>query len=198
MKIVWFRTPKCAGRQIRGKLERNKLYLSDQYPNENKVLCVRPEVDWKRVRNLNPDFWDNAWKFAVVRNPWDRFISGCQYIKQNYPGRCKGIYNMTLKEIAFNLPTKRNSLGEVHITRTLSSIITHKGRLLVDHVIKLEELDDGWGKVCDKIGVDIKLEKSNTSERLPYKEYFNDDQEFINRVAEIYAEDIERFGYTYE
>lgn len=198
MKIVWFRTPKCAGRQIRGKLERAKLYLSDQYPNEKKVLCIRPETNWKRARKLNPDFWDSAWKFAVVRNPWDRFISGCQYIKQKYPGRCKRIHKMTLKEIAFNLPKQRNSLGEVHIARTLSSILTYKDKLLVDHIIKLEDVDEGWEEVCKRIGIDVKLEKSNQSKRLPYKKYFDGDQEFIDRIAEVYAEDIERFGYTYE
>jgi uncharacterized protein (UPF0128 family) len=105
---------------------------------------------------------------------------------------------MTLKQIAFNLPRQRNTLGEVHITRTLSSILTHNGELLVDHVIKLEELDEGWKEVCKRIGFDIELEKSNVSKRLSYKEYFDGDREFIDRIAEIYAEDIERFGYTYE
>ena len=196
--VVWFRTPKCAGRGIRQQLEHYNCYVVDKKPQIGKILCVRPETDWRKSRDRDRAFWDSSWKFAIVRNPWDRFISGCEYIKQKYPRRCKHLYTKPIRKIAFDLPKRRNSLGEVHITRSLSSILTHEGELLVDFVVRFERLEEDWEEVCLRLGRNIPLKKTNASRRKPYQHYFDKDPALRDRIAEVFAEDIERFGYTYE
>ncbi len=69
------------------------------------------------------------------------------------------------------------------------------GKLLVDFVGKVENLDEDFTYICRKIGIDRRLEHRNKSERGDYRDYYDDETRQI--VADVFARSIEAFGYKF-
>ena len=71
--------------------------------------------------------------------------------------------------------------------------------MIVNHIGKLENIDDEWAYICANINIDNKLENinvsSNSGTKRAYKDYYSD--ELRDQVAERYRKDIEMFEYDY-
>ncbi|MEL7141277.1 MAG: sulfotransferase family 2 domain-containing protein [Cyanobacteria bacterium J06643_4] len=68
--------------------------------------------------------------------------------------------------------------------------------LIVDYVCRLEDLNQNWDFICDKVGVAMPLPHANKSKRKykDWREYFSLDD--INLLKSRYKADIENFGYS--
>ncbi len=76
-----------------------------------------------------------------------------------------------------------------------SCLVDESGNLLVDFVGKFENLDQDFQSICQKVGISASLPHINKSKRTNYQDYY--DAETRDLTARLYAEDIERFGYTF-
>lgn len=70
------------------------------------------------------------------------------------------------------------------------------GKLIVDYVSRLEDLNDDWDYICEKTGATQPLPYANKSKRKykNWREYFS--LEDINFLEEKYKVDMSEFGYT--
>ena len=140
-------------------------------------------------RNLRGcPLYKEMFKFGFVRNPWDRLLSGYSYKKDNinkedFNNFVEGINGNKLHHVFYLVPQWMYLCDD------------HK-RLLVDFVGRYENLQEDWEKVCKKLGMYEDLEQHNMGKQLLYKEYYTDESR--EKVAELYREDIEIFGYKYE
>lgn len=148
--------------------------------------------DWHFMNDgvLSPDFKSaptDYFIFAVIRNPWDRFISGWKY--------CATTRDRTLRDVLQNLPSKGHDYR--HLTRQqYATLYNSEGRSITDYLIRYESLQQGFDQVSDIIGKPRrKLAHHNRGNRRRYTDYF--DEECQQLFIHHYGRDIELFGYDF-
>lgn len=125
--------------------------------------------------------------FSVVRNPWDRFVSGWKY--------CKSTRGRTLKQVLLDPPREGHDYR--HLTRPQHAILFHAdGRAVFDVLLRYESLQEDFDQLCTRLGKPLQsLGRSNTGQHAPYRDYFDDQTREL--LAKRYARDIELFGYAF-
>ena len=161
----------------------------------------------KEIKNKEPKKWDEYFKFAVVRNPWDRVVSNYEYARMetsywhssdsSKPYATHFDYH-TLKDKTFEecvnmLYEDRSSLKHQGWAPQYVWISDNEKNILVDKVFYHEtlETDEEFNKLIPD------LEKVNFSDRKSnnYKDYYTED--LIRKVSEIYEYDINLFKFKY-
>ena len=185
-KFVYVHIPKCAGNTVKSVLN---------IPNHDHSGIAQKYIS-------------DYFKFAFVRNPWDRFISAYEYIKgggwkQNNPDQdwdkpdCDAINSFSsLKEFARN---PKVWTGMMHFRPQFNYVTIDKKTDCLDFIGRVENLDNDLKFICDQIGHKYnRLPHINKSKKIHqhYKSYYDD--ELKNIVATIYSKDIEYFKYTFE
>ena len=192
-KYVWFRVPKVGSRTILQLLNKNNA-IGEGFP-----LYEKKDSGYNREYDRN---WDSYFKFTFVRNPFDRLVSAYYdkvVNKHDIPFYDK-FRNLSFKEFVLKLREvdleKTNDVGmmctDKHIVPQVSIIPTG----CECFVAKFENLQEDFNTICDKIGIPHqKLPHKNKTKHKHYTEYYDDETKQI--VAEIYAKDIEQFGYEF-
>lgn len=132
-------------------------------------------------------------KFAVIRNPWDRLVSGFYSYRGLKSSRQDDkSYNEGISfEDYLERQYKRNNL-QVHRLKNAA------GKIDLDAILRFEQLNDDVGALCNKIGVDFQLDQANRSfrEKRDFRDYYTETSRKF--VEKHWAEDIEAFSYRFE
>ena len=121
------------------------------------------------------DGFADAFKFAFVRNPWDRYVSAWSQMNDGRPS-----------EILTTAPI-------VHFRPQHEFICDEDGNVLVDFVGEYEYLMADWLCVCNKLKVPAELAHHRSGNHGHYHQYYT--RETWAALAEFYAKDIAIFGY---
>jgi hypothetical protein len=181
-KFVWFRVAKAGTRTIYHH------FLNHQVPLE---------VEHVSSIHYAPKLYSGYYKFAFVRNPWDRLVS-CWLDKVVANNRF-GFKEPQLTRVR----EFKNFVGYVssldletcdHHLRLQSKLIdiTH-----IDYVGRLESFEPDFNAICERLGVDCQVVKplNSSASRKPYHDYYDDDLQ--KKVAALYSRDIQIFGYRF-
>ncbi|MFD2168197.1 sulfotransferase family 2 domain-containing protein [Thalassotalea euphylliae] len=232
-KFLFVHIPKVAGQSI----EKTLMAIFDDLPERNELL-LKPNLnplkgpprlahltaqEYIRCGYIDQASFDNIYKFAFVRNPWERLVSEFNYRKSL--GLEK--YQCSFRRFVMDgFPTKFDddyvNARDLfrHVIPQSSFLFDKDGELLVDFIGRFERLQADFSIVCKKLGVEetelmreniTKLQKSNsffawlanrfikdTSKDIKqhYSQYYDNETE--QKVAELYRQDIVNFGYTFE
>jgi hypothetical protein len=157
------------------------------------------------IRNKVPaDVWNSYFKFSIARNPWDRVLSLFFWKHRNDPAlrpRKRFYHHLGIRFDAL-APTRalfsNFVVNEDWETNDRFYIIDD--RLCVDFVIRYESLGDGFGQVCDRIGIPVpslpNLKVGIRAKGHHYSEYYDDAA--MKVVAERHRNDIRLLGYAFE
>jgi hypothetical protein len=141
-----------------------------------------------------PDY-RSYFKFAFVRNPWERMASLYCYLHQTkYEGeiRALGSFSKFVEAAASHAVPWIEGL---HSIRPQSDFVTAQdGSPLVDAIGCHETLASDFQKICLKLGITAELPHRNRSEQPPCDVEY--DEAARAAVGRLYAADIERFGYA--
>ena len=165
--------------------EDEEVSLKKHFDKTKHELSIGSACRLKTSQEYN-EVWDSYFKFAFVRNPWDRMVSSWQ---MQMP-------NISLSKFLKMYPYKDDTDLIWHTLPMWIHIYDNQKNILVDFIGRFENLQEDFNIVCDKVGVPRQeLPHRNTTEHKHYTEYY--DEETRQIVAEKYAKDIEYFGYEF-
>ncbi|BAO76186.1 sulfotransferase family 2 domain-containing protein [Winogradskyella sp. PG-2] len=155
-----------------------------------------------------PDhIWDKAFKFTIVRNPYDRVVSAYKMFKGK---QWSNVFNNFSEFVEFiqwcdvdnhNIPKfiPTNTYVKLvdNIIHHCSSFHNPKYRINdMDYIGKLENLNESLNYIAPYFDVEeINLPQLNATKKDTYRTYYTDRTRSI--IEEKYKADIERFDYEF-
>jgi hypothetical protein len=198
LKYVFIHIPKCAGSSIHRALgvlhaQRSLPVGKPKYHKHTKAAKVR-EV-------LGP-VWNECFKFAFIRNPWDLMVSSYHWwliYAEIFPALhddIARIREMGSFSVFIRSEFGRSMLNE-HRGGDLTEWISDGDEIIVDFVGRYENLNEDWSKVCQALQVPVlPLGQENQVVRQDYRVFYDDESREL--VANRFARTIELFGYLFD
>lgn len=135
---------------------------------------------------------NDAFKFAFVRNPWDRYVSAVLAHKDYRDIDKDGFTDFTINNLGqWAFPKNRVSI--THFRPQCHFILDNDNNIGVDYVGRFENMFNDWLYICSVVGCIADLPHLNRGNHLPYKEYYTSETWRI--VSEAYRLDIQMFDY---
>ncbi len=205
--FLFVHIPKNAGTSIRRALRPHSLRCQKQYPV--KLLTkLYLDFDWhwhhfryhtsmaEAEKQIPAEIFDRLFKFAVVRNPWDKLVSSYHFKQQR-----KG-HEMTkrkVKKMEFSEFLRFAHKGRQKRPLAYSQlrrILLRNGNPGTDMILRFEPLNEDWEILTTRIGVKAELPQANKTRRGDYREFYSDSDAAF--VAEHWRDDIEAFSYSFD
>lgn len=199
-KYVFVAVPKTGTHAVRqalrphmgaGDMEQVGLFVKRQFPIPDLAKVGHGHISLEQLRKfMDPAKFAEYFKFAFVRNPFDRFISYCSFITRERGG-FKTDPQKVMRRVLANPPSEH-----VLFWPQNTFLVDGEGKLLTDYVGRVETMQQSFEFIASKIGVPaVQLDKVNATERSAYRDYY--DQELIDGVAKLYADDLRLFEYDF-
>lgn len=186
-KFIWFRVHKVGTTTIKQLLKKNEISFS--------------------LFNHHPEQFDltdyaNYFKFAFVRNPWDRIVScySDRILNKNTAkhSNLKECFDKDFEYFVDYIDRQDLTTANRHIRLQTSLIPVNE----IDFVGRIENFAADLAYVFKTVGIRDKevrqqqLPKRNATDHKHYSQYYNERTKEI--IARKYKEDIEAFGYEFE
>jgi|9_EtaG_2_1085328.scaffolds.fasta_scaffold13710_3 hypothetical protein len=197
-KFIFVHVPKTAGSSIH-------IFFKDFFSVLDRSDPL-PKLHHQSITSIlrkYPDCTD-YFKFAVTRNPYDRFLSGWRDFYQNrnrerssHPNLLDD--NSTFEKFCLEFTNSPWS-EDIHFIPQYK-LLTENGEIKVDKIIKFESLKNDLKEVFDLLDLPMENFNKQVKHRETYKqsksynEYYNDSTKKI--VASFFKQDLELFNYEF-
>src|SRR4051812_4971380 len=134
------------------------LYRELQFPEHVMAKDVK--------RCLPLPLYNSLFKFAFVRNPWDRLVSRYAHLLRSKDRRRhSAITEMTFEDF-LQWETQRDSAFQHPY------VTDGHGAKIVDFIGYYERLNQDFAKVCSRLKIQAELPHANVSEHRDYRTYY--------------------------
>ena len=199
-RFIFIAVPRTATHAIRAALqphlanddwEQKLLHGEKRIPIPEIAALKHGHVSCRQIKPcLDGEVWNSYFKFAFVRNPYDRFISACFFLNRRNPG-FRGKEIRTMKQLLAREDFRRRILIQPQAV-LLTDDDNHMG---LDYIGRFETLQESFDDICERIGIPAAaLSNLNTSHHREYRDYY--DPELRQAVTDLYRDDLRLFGYN--
>ena len=194
-KFIFIHIPKNGGTSIRNSFDINgydKRVVRKPYPHDTST----------EIREYcGEEVWNTFYKFAVVRNPYDRLVSFYHFHKSNQytePYGRERAFKYNFKDWVINI-AKQEKRTEYAVQRSGGRIVGNTQfsylSMQPNKIIRFENLQEDFNEVCSDIGIEpYELPHYNKSEHEPFESYYDDELKEI--VYGMFIVDFKRFRYA--
>jgi hypothetical protein len=202
-RFIFAAVPKTGTHSVRQALreqlgeedvEQVGLFVNKRFPWADLAAIQHGHLSLRQVRPyLGEDAFGSYFKFAFVRNPFDRFVSYCAFMLRGGDA-FRERPREAMRHFLFGAPPDHHILFQPQA----SLLVGDDGKtLLTDEIGRVEEMQRSYDTICARIGIPSRpLDRVNGSTHGDYRLYY--DQALIDGVAARYAQDFELFGYSFE
>ena len=200
-RFIFIHVNKAAGSSMKralGQLDRqpsrsslnklkSKLHLARDY--RKRFYPVHTYAS-QLQRELPAEVYNDFFKFAFVRNPWDWLVSTYNYLR-NTPTHRHHRRVLAMKSFA-----EYAEFEIAHGDRSQAAFVCKNKDVIVDFVGRFETLDDDFAIVCERLGIDVTLPHTNRTCHRDYREHYDD--KLAEIVGQHWQKDIRLFGYEFD
>jgi len=219
--FFWLHIKKCGGQSFRKTF--TPPYVQTDREVQPKPFIAVPKEEWNDVLNnyriplgeydykralfakthlYSDEEFEAMFKFAIVRNPYDRAVSNWKYLMNRqflYPRRMymKLSFEKFLKEIPKFWIDKSDRHIATHTAPIWGDVTDENGKLLMDALLRLENISDDIHILKDKLGWNVdQFSHINKNRRsTDYRKFYN--KKTRRLVEELYKDDLEFLNYDY-
>lgn len=148
--------------------------------------------------------------FAVTRNPWDRLVSAYRFVKGGggtggpnaggvrWPEQYRSAEFATFERFVTEWLAGRDLAGLDVVFQPQSPFVcAERGEIIVEHLGRFERLDETYDYLRERVAGLRPLGESNRSgDAVDYRTFYT--PRLVDLVGAIYADDVNRFGYSFE
>jgi hypothetical protein len=173
-------------------IEQVGLFVDKRFPYPELAKLQHGHLGLAQLRpHLGEDAFAAYFKFAFVRNPFDRFVSYCAFVTRETDS-----FQRDPRAVMRHVLFERRPLQHVLYQPQHAQLVDENGALLSDYVGRVEQMQQSYDEVCARVGIPTTpLEQVNSTRRGHYRDYY--DQQLVDGVAALYRRDLELFGYGF-
>jgi chondroitin 4-sulfotransferase 11 len=212
-RTIFVHIPKTAGTSVEAVLGMHgdkhdigiRPYFNQQVDHEHLYGRDLQHLTAAELKHLfrHDGVFDRYFKFCVVRNPWERLVSVLAWSDQKW-ARGQQLSTAEFEAALRKLHTLFLAAREAgrpapvppHLRPQSAFVLDERRESLVDFIARYERLSQDWDFICERLGIRTALPLRMRSYHRSYQDYYT--AESRARVAEIYAQDIDVFGYSFE
>ena len=166
--------------------------IATKLPRHAKVVAAK--------ELLPKEFFDQLFKFAFVRNPWDLQVSSFHHIRRERPHYLGGHEDFA-SFLRWKLDPARPYQYHIDtsIERQTDYLIDLEGQVVVDFIGRYERLGDDFAEACRRIGIPtpgLPHQRQARDRAKDYRGYYTDATAEL--IARHFARDIEILGYRFD
>lgn len=152
----------------------------------------------KQTQREFPKEFNQYYKFAFVRNPWDWQVSMYHFLlKETQNTRYETIKALgSFKNYLEWVATEDKPFPKGATKLQKSMLVNDDGQLVVDEIGRFENLTADFQQITSRLGISAALPKRNDSKHKDYRHYYDNYSRKL--VATHFEEDIDLFKYTFE
>jgi hypothetical protein len=207
LRIVYFSIPKTGSETIRNLLDPVSDEEIVRFPEINEKAPFYSHMRPCAARNtFNHKGWDfnDYHRFATVRNPWARLASLYKMTCRNWGQQWNISFSKWIEALdpsghsTADMPEKWYAHGTMSMVKFLSD---QNGNLLVNRVFRIEDQAEAlYTDICARVGL-VRIQhglghKNRASRPYDWRAMYSLADRRI--ISDLYADDIEHFGYSYE
>ncbi len=198
-KFIFFAIPKTGTHSVRQALrehfgpddiEQVGLFVQKRFSFPELKDFSSGHVSVKQIQPIIGDaVFNEYFKFAFVRNPFDRFVSYCSFMSRD-----TGAFAANPKEFMKYILMQLKPLDHLLFKPQCEFVVDQDEKLAVNFIGRNESMQNSYDEICSKIGIpSATLGLVNSSLHRPYMEYY--DSETLELVTNQYKKDFDLFGY---
>ena len=198
-RFIFFAQPRTGTHAIRAALQphlgrddwqQQALTRTLRLPIPELARIGHGHISLRQVQaHLPSEIWRKYFKFAMVRNPYERFVSACTFLNRRNPDYA-GTETAFMKSALLRQQFRRRVL----VLPQVALLVNDAGAVGMDFVGRYERLQSAFDQVCERTGIpQTHLTRRNASHYGDYRRYY--DEVLLERVNVFYRTDFDQFDY---